>query len=72
MVNYPDLTENGRLPGATDSQKNWNVLFGALTYRGRIYIPEPLRSNVTSHCHDNPKSSNCCAGTNADLVLRGV
>jgi len=44
MVGNPDLTENGRAEGATDSHKNWKVVSGALTYQGRIYVPEPLRS----------------------------
>jgi len=32
IVGYPDLTENGRAEGATDSHKNWKVVSGALTY----------------------------------------
>ena len=38
MVGNPDLTENGRAEGATDSHKNWKVVSGALTYEGRIYL----------------------------------
>ena len=37
IVGNPDLTEKGGVEGATDLQKNWKVLSGALIYEGRIY-----------------------------------
>jgi hypothetical protein len=46
MAGYPDLTENTRVEGATDSHKNCKVVSGALTYEGRIYVPEPLHTKV--------------------------
>ena len=70
MVGYPDLTENGRAEGATDWHKNWKVVSGALTYTGRIYIPEPLRSKVISLFHDNPESGNFGALRTTELVSR--
>jgi hypothetical protein len=70
MVGYPDLTENGRAEGVMDSHKNWKVISGALTYEGRIYVPEPLRSKVISLVHDNPKSGHFGALRTAELVSR--
>jgi len=70
MVGYPDLTENGRAEGAKDSHKNWKVVTGALTYEGRIYVPEPLRSKVISLFHDNPESGHFGALRTAELVSR--
>jgi hypothetical protein len=37
MVGNPELTENRRAKGATDSYKNWKVVSWALIYDGRIY-----------------------------------
>jgi hypothetical protein len=70
MVGSPDLTENGRADGATDSHKNWKVGSGALTYEGRIYVPEPLRSKVISLFHDNPESGHFGALRTAELVSK--
>ena len=70
MVGYPDLTENGRAEGAKDSHKNWKVVTGALTYEGRIYVPEPLRSKVISLFHDNPESGHFGALRTAELESR--
>jgi len=70
MAGYPDLTENGRTEGATDSHTNWKVVSGTLTYEGRIYIPEPLHRNVISHFHDNPESGHFGALWTAELVSR--
>ena len=70
MVGYPDLTVNGRAEGGTDSYKNWKVISGALTYEGRIYVPEPLRSKVISLFHDNPESGHFRALKTAELIFR--
>jgi len=37
MVGYPDLTENGRAEGPTDTHKDWKVVSQTLTYEGRKY-----------------------------------
>jgi hypothetical protein len=68
MVGYPDLTENGRAEGATDSHKNWKVVSGALTNEGRIYVPEPFRSKGLSFFNDNPESGHFGALRTAELV----
>jgi hypothetical protein len=70
MVSYPDLTENSRVEGATDSHKNWKVVSGVMTYEGRIYVPEPLRSKVITLFHDDPKSTQFGALRTAELVSR--
>jgi len=52
MVGYPDLTENGSAEGATDLHKNWEVVAGALIYKGRRYSgplhPYRLSANMTT------------------------
>jgi len=70
MVGYPDLTENGRAEGGTDSHKNWKVISGAISYEGRIYVPEPLRSKLISLFHDNPESGHFRALKTAELISR--
>jgi len=45
MVGNPDLTENSRAEGATDSHKHWKVVSGALTYEGEIYCQYGIRSS---------------------------
>jgi len=70
MVGYSHLTVNGRAENATDSHKNWKVVSGALTYEGRIYIPEPLRSTVVSLFPDNSESGHFGALRTAEFVSR--
>jgi len=70
MVGYPYLTENGRVEGAADSHRNWKVVAGALTYKGRIYVPEPLCSKVICLFHDNPESAHFGPLWTAELVSR--
>jgi len=70
MAGYPDLTVNGRAQGAKDSHRNWKVTSGALTYKGWIYIPEPLRSKVISLFPDNSKSGHFAALRTTELVSR--
>jgi len=67
MVGLPDLPRQ-----AEDSRKEWKVTAGALTYKGRIYVPadDTLRSQVISLFHDNPESGHFGALKTADLVSR--
>jgi len=53
MVGKPDMTENGRAEGATDSHKNWKVVSGALTDEGRIYSKYGYRSSFQSCNNDH-------------------
>ena len=68
MARYPDLTENGRMEGATDSHLNWKIVSGAVTYQGRIYLPVPLHSKVISLFHDNCHSGYFGAHRTVELV----
>ena len=70
MVGYPDLAENGRPEGATDSHTHWKVVSGALTYEVRIYVPEPLCGKVIILFHDNPETGHIGALGTAELVSR--
>jgi hypothetical protein len=50
--------------------EDWAVSAGALTYKGRVYVPEGLRSKVTALHHDNPESGHFGALKTAELVSR--
>jgi hypothetical protein len=50
--------------------EDWAVSAGALTYEGRVYVPEGLRSKVTALHHDNPESGHFGALKTAELVSR--
>jgi hypothetical protein len=70
MVGFSDFREYGTVEGGTDSHKNWKVMSGALTYEGRIYVPEPLCSKVISLLHDYPESGHFGALRTAELESR--
>ena len=77
MVGNPDLTENGRAEGATDSHKNWKVVSVALTYEGRIYVSEPLRSkddksNEPDPCRTSPNMPTEVASKAATMITDGL
>jgi len=48
----------------------WKVIAGALTFDGRIYVPEALRNQVISLFHDNPECGHFGALRTAELVSR--
>jgi hypothetical protein len=50
----------------------WKVIAGALTFEGRIYVPETLRNQVISLFHDNPQSGHFGALRTAELVSRDI
>jgi hypothetical protein len=50
--------------------EQWRRVAGALTYEGRIYVPEALQSNVISLFYDNPESGYFGALKTAGLVSR--
>jgi len=61
--------------GSSDSGRDrdqWKVISGALTYKGRIYVPEDdsLRGKVISVFHDNPESGHFGALMTAELASR--
>jgi hypothetical protein len=59
-------------PQPSDELNEWRVINGALTYEGRIYVPnhELLRSRVISLCHDNPESGHFGILKTTELVSR--
>jgi len=63
-----DTSSIGNLHAKTGEQ--WRRVAGALTYEGRIYIPEALQTKVISLFHDNPESGHFGALKNAELVSR--
>jgi hypothetical protein len=69
-IGYPGLP-NGQ-DGSTDKEADmqWKVIAGALTFEGRIYVPETLRNQVISLFHDNPESGYFGALRTAELVSR--
>jgi len=73
MVGIPDLSESGGQDGSTDTGNSpWKVISGALTNKGRIYVPadDALRSNVISHFHDYPESGHFGAFRTVEPVSR--
>jgi hypothetical protein len=54
----------------TTSEDDWAVSAGALTFEGRVYVPEGLRSKVTALHHDNPESGHFGALKTAELISR--
>jgi len=71
-ISYPDIPKTGTQAGSTDKEadKQWKVIAGALTFEGRIYVPEALRNQVISLFHNNPESGHCEALRTAELVSR--
>jgi len=63
-----DTSSIGNLDAKTGEQ--WRRVAGALTYEGRIYVPEALQSKVISLFHDNPESGHFGALKTAELVSR--
>jgi len=51
-----------------DTGMHWKVSAGALTFEGRIYVPEALRNQVISLLHDNPESGHFGMPRTAELV----
>ena len=73
MVGIPDLSKSGGQDGSTDTgNSQWQVISGALTYEGRIYVPadDALRSQLISHFHDHPESGHLGALRTAELASR--
>jgi len=70
LVNIPMI---GGPEGSTDSGRDrdqWKVISGALTYEGKIYVPEDdsLRGKIISLFHDNPESGHFEALKSAELA----
>jgi hypothetical protein len=53
-----------------EANMQWKVIAGALTFAGRIYVPEALCNQVLSLFHDNPESGHFAALGTAELVSR--
>jgi hypothetical protein len=53
-----------------DTDMQWKVGTGALTFEGRIYLPEALRNQVICLFHDKPESGHFEALRTAELVSR--
>jgi hypothetical protein len=60
----------GNVTEPISDEHDWAVSAGALTYEGRVYVPEGLRSKVTALHHDNPESGHFGALKTAELVSR--
>jgi hypothetical protein len=58
--------------GEDNTDKEWTVVAGALTYERSILVPtdETLRGQVISVFHDNPESGHFEALKTAELVSR--
>ena len=76
QVTDPLVTDMKNKIGGQDGSKDkdtgmqWKVSAGALTFEGRIYVPEALRNEVISLFHDNPESGHFGALRTAELVSR--
>jgi hypothetical protein len=66
--------EIGRQDGSKDKDTGmlWEVSTGALTFEGRIYVPEALRNQVISLFHENPESGHYGALRTAELGSRDL
>jgi hypothetical protein len=53
-----------------DPAMQWKLSRGALTFEGKIYVPEALRNQEISLFHDNPESDLFGALRTAELVSR--
>jgi hypothetical protein len=60
----------GRDHVTRDDTEEWAVSVGALTYQGRVYVPEGLRLKVTALRHDNPESGHFGALKTVEHSLR--
>ena len=63
-----DTSSIGNLDAKTGEQ--WRRVAGALTYEGRIYVPEALQSKVISLFRNKPESGHFGAPKTAELVSR--
>jgi len=74
----PLATDMKNKIGGQDGSKNqdtdmqWKVSAGALTFEGRIYVAEALRNKVISLFHNNPESGHSGALRTAELVSRDL
>jgi transposase InsO family protein len=62
----------GHVTEPISDEHDWAVSGGALTYEGRVYVPDSprLRSKVTALHHDNPESGYFGGLKTAELVSR--
>jgi hypothetical protein len=62
----------GHVTEPISDEHDWAVSAGALTYEGRVYVPDSpgLRSKVTALHHDNPESGHLGALKTAELLAR--
>jgi hypothetical protein len=60
----------GHVTEEETTTEDWAVSAAVLTYEGRVYVPEGLRSKVTALHHDNPESGHFGALKTAELVSR--
>jgi hypothetical protein len=58
----------GHVTEPISDEHDWAASAGALTYEGRVYIPEGLRLKVTALHHNNPESGHFGALKTAELV----
>jgi hypothetical protein len=64
------IQEAGHVTEPISDEHDWAVSAGALTYEGRVYVLEGLRSKVTALHHDNSESGHFGALKTAELVSR--
>jgi hypothetical protein len=71
-IGYPDLSTTGGQDQSTekDADKQWNIILGALTFEGKIYMAEALCNQVIWLFQDNPKSGHFGSHQTAELVSR--
>jgi hypothetical protein len=69
-IGYPG--QPNRQAGSTDKEADmkWKVIAGALTFEGRIYVPETPRNQVISLFHGNSESDHFGALRTAELISR--
>jgi len=71
-IGYPGLSKTGGQDGSKgkDTGMEWNISTGAITFEGRISMPEALHNQVISLFHNNPESGHCRALWTAEHVSR--
>jgi hypothetical protein len=71
IVDIPDMERIDQLE--EESNNEWNVTAGVLTYGGRIYVPKDdlLRNKVVSLLHNNQESGSYTALKNRQVVVIG-
>jgi len=71
IVDFPDMERIDILE--EESNNEWNVTAGVLTYAGRIYVPKDdlLRNKVVSLLHNNQESGSFRTLKNRRVIVIG-